>query len=168
MNEEAMIPTEAINAAAKWLHDIDCRSAVHSGHPADIVCYDWIDEAKELVATIAPHMLRPTRIALLVSHGLPMRDAETALTAYDRTPRGEPQGADAVRVAAILGDAKVIPDEAVEAAWRAFDITGREDMDAALEAAAPYLMRTAWDEGWDAHSSWPGPTRNPYIRKASQ
>lgn len=39
---------------------------------------------------------------------------------------------------------------------------------AALEAAAPYLMRTAWDEGWDAHSSWPGPTKNPYIKKVNQ
>lgn len=51
------IPDAAVEAAAKWLHDNDCRSAVHSGHPADFECYDWLDEAKELLEAAAPHML---------------------------------------------------------------------------------------------------------------
>lgn len=49
-----MIPVEAVEAAAKWLHDNNCRSALHSGLPADIECYDWIEEARELLEVIAP------------------------------------------------------------------------------------------------------------------
>ena len=49
-----MIPNEAVEAAAKWLHDNDCRSALHSGFPADIECYDWLVEAKELLEAAAP------------------------------------------------------------------------------------------------------------------
>lgn len=51
------IPAEAVEAAAKWLHDNNCRSALHSGFPADFECYDWMDEAKELLEAAAPYML---------------------------------------------------------------------------------------------------------------
>ena len=52
-----MIPAKAVEVAAKWLHDNNCRSALHSGFPADIECYDWKDEAKELLEAAAPHMI---------------------------------------------------------------------------------------------------------------
>jgi hypothetical protein len=52
-----MIPAEAVEAAAKWLHDNNCRSAIHSGFPADEPCYDWMEEAKELLEAAAPYML---------------------------------------------------------------------------------------------------------------
>lgn len=52
-----MIPEAAVEAAAKWLHDNDCRSAVHSGFPADSECYDWLDEAKDLLEAALPHVL---------------------------------------------------------------------------------------------------------------
>lgn len=48
------IPEAAVRVTAKWLHDIDCRSAAHSGHPADFECYDWLDEARELLEVAAP------------------------------------------------------------------------------------------------------------------
>lgn len=51
-----MIPAKAVEAAAKWLHDNDCPSALHSGFPADIECYDWIEQAKELLEAAAPYM----------------------------------------------------------------------------------------------------------------
>lgn len=51
-----MIPDAAVEAAAKWLHDIDCRSAVHGGHPADFECYDWLDEAREMLGLVGPHI----------------------------------------------------------------------------------------------------------------
>ena len=57
MSDDQVIPEAALEAAAKWLHDIDCRSAVHSGHPADFECYDWLDEARELLEVAVPHML---------------------------------------------------------------------------------------------------------------
>jgi hypothetical protein len=68
---------------------------------------------------------------------------------------------------------QVIPAEAVEAAAEAmyaedggvgeFSLCVYEDYaKAMLEAAAPHLMRTAWDEGWEAHGDWGGPTPNPY------
>lgn len=49
-----MIPEAAVEAAAKWMHDNDCRSALHSGFPADFECYDWMDEARELLEAAAP------------------------------------------------------------------------------------------------------------------
>ncbi len=52
-----VIPDAAVEAAAKWLHDNDCRLAVHSGHPADFECYDWLDEARLILVAAAPHML---------------------------------------------------------------------------------------------------------------
>ena len=77
----------------------------------------------------------------------------------------------------------MIPDEAVEAAARGlaqqkwptaigvWDSFGQNMQDgfrdqarAALEAAAPHLMRVAWDEGWEAHGDWGGPTPNPYAK----
>jgi hypothetical protein len=74
----------------------------------------------------------------------------------------------------------MIPDEAVEAAAKAvwWESEGRpwghanDEMRApylreaktALEAAAPHLMRAAWDEGWEAHGDWGGPTPNPYAK----
>ena len=69
----------------------------------------------------------------------------------------------------------MIPDEAVEAAARAWFAAGLFDdqMRAALEAAAPYLTQAAkaeaWDEGYDAADS---DTRfalnpdNPYRKAA--
>ena len=53
-----MIPEAAVEAAARWLHDHDCRSALHSGFPADIECYDWLDEARELLGAAGPHIHR--------------------------------------------------------------------------------------------------------------
>ena len=50
------VPDEAIAVVAKWLHDHDCRSALHSGFPADFDCYDWLDEAKELLEAAAPYL----------------------------------------------------------------------------------------------------------------
>jgi hypothetical protein len=62
----------------------------------------------------------------------------------------------------------VIPDEAVEAAARALDPytmgietatnaehrqAVRQEVIRALEAAAPHLMRAAWDEGYDRAES---------------
>lgn len=68
-----------------------------------------------------------------------------------------------------------IPDEAVEAAYLSvfpyldqMEDEARDILWLALKDAAPILMRQAWDEGWDAHSQWPGPTQNPYTRKASE
>lgn len=46
--------------------------------------------------------MRDKQLALLMSRGMPARDAETALTAYELTPTGDPYSADAVRVAVIL------------------------------------------------------------------
>ncbi len=51
-----VIPAEAVEVAAKWMHDNDCRSALHSGFPADFECYDWMEEARELLEAAAPHM----------------------------------------------------------------------------------------------------------------
>jgi membrane-bound lytic murein transglycosylase B len=65
----------------------------------------------------------------------------------------------------------VIPDRAVEAAAEAIEYAlqtgvGVKDIARdALEAAAPYLMRAAWDEGkssgWDAARGEPEES-NPY------
>jgi len=49
-----VIPEAAVKVAAKWLHDHDCRSALHSGFPPDFECYDWLDEARELLEAAAP------------------------------------------------------------------------------------------------------------------
>jgi hypothetical protein len=51
------ISDAAVEAAAKWLHDNNCRSAIHSGHPADMECYGWREEARELLETAAPHIM---------------------------------------------------------------------------------------------------------------
>lgn len=71
----------------------------------------------------------------------------------------------------------MIPDEAVEAAKpflasfmdrRDFPLYGNEGVvliNYILKAAAPHLMRAAWDEGWEAHGDWGGPTPNPYKGK---
>jgi hypothetical protein len=75
-----------------------------------------------------------------------------------------------------------IPDEAVEAAFRAIvggnevtgpDIAGdfltTEQITAILEAAAPHLMAAAWDAGYEAKDSeYPfGPRySNPYRKYA--
>jgi hypothetical protein len=63
-----VIPEAAVNVAAKWLHDHDCRSAVHAGHPADFECYGWLDEARELLEAAAPHM--PTTPATVAMGGI--------------------------------------------------------------------------------------------------
>jgi hypothetical protein len=49
----------------------------------------------------------------------------------------------------------VIPVEAVEAAWESLWNSGvddrpatREELRRALEAAAPYMLRDAWESGW--------------------
>jgi len=64
----------------------------------------------------------------------------------------------------------VIPEEAVEAAGEVFGhITGTRSPQAAeaiLKAAAPFLMRQAWDEGNDAHEASPL-NRNPYRKPNS-
>lgn len=51
-----VIPDDAVEAAARWLHDYNCRSALHSGFPADEECYGWMDEARELLEAAAPHL----------------------------------------------------------------------------------------------------------------
>jgi hypothetical protein len=68
----------------------------------------------------------------------------------------------------------VIPDDAVEAAWAASKMKdrsrasiSREEIRHILEAAAPHLMRAAWDEGWEAHGDWGGLTPNPYAKALS-
>ena len=48
------VPDEAVEAAATWLHDQDCPSALHAGRPADFPCYAWMEEAKELLEILAP------------------------------------------------------------------------------------------------------------------
>ena len=48
------INTEAQSAVSRWLHDNNCRSTLHSGFTADIECYDWMDEAKEILEAAAP------------------------------------------------------------------------------------------------------------------
>lgn len=62
---------------------------------------------------------------------------------------------------------QVIPAEAVEALMDAASDSGfvlkRSQAHDWLEAAAPYMLRAAWDEGWEAHGDWGGPTRNPYM-----
>lgn len=69
-----------------------------------------------------------------------------------------------------------VPDEAVEAAARAFYSDAYEDifqadkefpqaqMREAIAAAAPFIAAQAWDEGWDAAYGETG-ERNPYRSK---
>jgi hypothetical protein len=64
-----------------------------------------------------------------------------------------------------------IPDEAVEAAlevfWEKEDLTYMEAMRAALEAAAPYLLIAAWDEGYTVGNAHNGRRdANPYRNEA--
>ena len=47
--------------------------------------------------------LREYILSLCAERGLLGADAETAVDAYLATPEGHPQGADGIRVAAILG-----------------------------------------------------------------
>jgi len=64
----------------------------------------------------------------------------------------------------------MITDEAIDAAgehlppvWTSNPVY-RAELTKALEAAAPLLMRAAWDEGWEAHGDWGGSTPNPYAK----
>lgn len=66
---------------------------------------------------------------------------------------------------------QVITAEAVEAAWNALDDMGqyvnKEDLRAALEAAAPHMLAGVWDEAYkqavhDLVTIQENPTPNPY------
>lgn len=88
----------ALEAAAPHIWDAGQDAGANDQMAVDASLANGTPEPRQ---TLNPYR-RGERIALLVSHGLPLLDAETAMDSYERTPSSEPLGADAIRVATIL------------------------------------------------------------------